>query len=158
MSGGDGGHGEEASVTGAATVSPTRRRLGFHFAAAADGYFTADGVVAFLRDPLEHRRGKAAVIRDGGPDHRGPVVREFPKRNARLRAERLPACAPDRNPVEAVWSWLEWGRPADLVPDDLTDLDDWIVEYPVELEHDPRPVRALRERSDLPSPKPPPDQ
>ena len=55
-----------------------------------------------------------------------------------------------------VWSWLEWGRPANFVPDGLTDPDGWIVEYRVALKHDPKLLRARWQRSDLPSPKRPP--
>ena len=54
--------------------------------------------------------------------------------------------------------WLKWGRLANFVPDDLTALDDWGVEYLVELKHDPDVLRALWERSDLPLPDPPPDK
>ena len=35
------------------TVSPTRRRLDFSFATSVDGSFSADKVVAFLRDLLK---------------------------------------------------------------------------------------------------------
>jgi hypothetical protein len=56
------------------------------------------------------------------------------------------------NPVEAVWNWLKWGRLANFVPDDLQELDDWVVEYLIELKHDPELLRALWERSDLPFP------
>jgi hypothetical protein len=52
---------------------------------------------------------------------------------------------------------LKWGRLANFVPDDLTELDDWVVEYLVELKHDPELLRALWGRSDLPFPDPPPD-
>ena len=158
MIGGDGGHRKKVSVIGAVSVSPVTRRLGFYFATAADGSFTAEKVAAFLRDLLRHLRGKVAVIRDGGPNHKGPVIRAFLRKNKRLRRERLPAYAPDRNPVAMVWSRLKWGRLANFVPDDLADLDDWIVEYLVALKHDPKLLRALWERSDLPFPKPPPDQ
>ena len=112
-------------------------------------------MVAFLRDLLKHLRGKVVVIWDGGPNHRGPVIRDFLRKNNRLRLERLPAYAPDLNPVEAVWSWLKWGRLANFVPDDLTALGDWVVEYLVELKHDPELLRALWGRSDLPFPDPP---
>ena len=37
------------------------------------------------------------------------------------------------------------------------ELDDWVVEYLVELKHDPELLRALWGRSDLPFPNPPPD-
>ena len=153
MIGGDGGHRRKVSVIGAVSVSPNAHRLGFYFATAVDGYFGPDRVVAFLRDLLRHLRGKVVVIWDGGGNHKGPVIRKFLRRNKRLRLERLPAYAPDLNPVEAVWSWLKWGRLANFVPDDLTALDDWAIEYLVELKHNPDLLRALWAASDLPFPK-----
>ena len=156
--GGDGGHRKKVSVIGAVTVSAVARRLGFYFATAVDGYFSAERVVAFLRDLLRHLRGKVVVVWDGGGNHKGPVIREFLRRNRRLRLERLPAYAPDLNPVEAVWSWLKWGRLANFVPDDLDELDDWVIEYLVALKYDPKLLRALWKRSDLPFPTTPPDK
>jgi transposase len=156
--GGDGGHRTKVSVIGAVTVSPAAHRLGFYFATEVDGYYTAEKVVAFLRHLLTHLRGKVVVIWDGGPNHKGPVIREFLKKNKRLRLERLPAYAPDLNPVEAVWSWLKWGRLANFVPDDLTELDDWIAEFLITLKHDPALLGALWNGSDLPFPTPPPNQ
>jgi putative transposase len=152
--GGDGGHRRKVSVIGAVTVSAVARRLGFYFASAVDGYFSAERVVAFLRDLLRHLPGKVVVVWDGGGNHKGPVIRKFLQRNHRLRLERLPAYAPDLNPVEAVWSWLKWGRLANFVPDHLDELDDWVIEYLVALKYDPKLLRALWERSDLPFPTP----
>ena len=158
MIGGDGGQRRKVSVIGAVTVSPAARHLGFYFATAVDGYFSAERVVAFLRDVLRHLRGKVVVVWDGGGNHKGPVIRAFLRRNKRLRLERLPAYCPDLNPVEAVWSWLKWGRLANFVPDDLGELDDWVIEYLVELKCDPTLLRALWSRSDLPFPDPPNQQ
>ncbi len=154
MIGGDGGHRTQVSVIGAVRASPRAHRLGFDFATAVDGYFSAEKVVGFLRDLLRHLPGKVVVIWDGGGNHKGPVIRAFLKRNRRRWRVRLPAYAPDLNPVEAVWSWLKWGRLANFVPDDLDELDDWAVEYLVQLKFDPRLLRALWERSDLPFPTP----
>lgn len=156
--GGDGGHRRKVSVIGAITVSPATRHLGFYFATAVDGYFSAERVVEFLRDLLRHLRGKVVVVWDGGGNHKGPLIRAFLKRTKRLRLERLPAYCPDLNPVEAVWSWLKWGRLANFVPDDLGVLDDWVIEYLVELKCDPALLRALWRRSDLPFPNPPTPQ
>jgi transposase len=152
----DGGHRKRVSVIGAVTVSPVAQRLGFYFATEVDGYFTADKVVAFLRDLLKHLRGPVVVLWDGGPNHKGEAIREFLRRNPRLRLERLPAYAPDLNPVEPVWSWLKWGRLSNFTPDTLDELDGWVVEWLVTLKHDPELLRALWERSDLPFPDPPP--
>ncbi len=95
---------------------------------------------------------------DGGSNHQGPAIRAFRKRNKRLRRERLPPYAPDLNPVEAVWGGLKWGRLANYVPDDLDELDDWVVEYLIELKHNPELLWALWERSELPFPDPPADK
>jgi putative transposase len=100
--GGDGGHRKKVSVIGAVSVSPAAHRLGLYFATLPDGYFTAGEVVKFLRDLLQHLRGKVIVVWDRGPNHKGPVVREFLRRNRRLRLELLPAYAPELNPVEQV--------------------------------------------------------
>jgi transposase len=150
--GGDGGPRRKVSVIGAVTVSPAAHRLGFYFATAVNGYFSAERVVEFLRDLMRHLPGKVVVVWDGGGNHKGPAIRAFLKRNSRLRLVRLPAYAPDLNPVEAVWSWLKWGRLANFVPDDLDELDDWAVEYLLELKCSPALLRTLWDRSELPFP------
>jgi putative transposase len=151
--GGDGGHRRKVSVIGAVSVSPTAQHLGLYFATLPDGFFTAEEVVKFLRDLLEHLRGKVIVVWDRGPNHKGPVVRRFLRRNRRLRLEMLPPYAPELNPVEPVWGWLKCGQLANFVPDGLGDLDGEIIERLVELKFDPRLLRNLWEASDLPFPK-----
>ena len=151
--GGDGGHRKKVSVIGAVTVSPAAGRLGLYFATLPDGYFTAEAVVGFLRDLLRQLRGKVVVVWDGGPHHKGPVVRAFLRRNRRLRLERLPPYAPDLNPVEFVWGWLKYGELSNHVPDGLCDLDDEIVDRLIELKFDPDLLRGLWEASELPFPR-----
>ena len=150
--GGDGGHRKKVSVIGAVTVSPSARRLGLYFATLPDGFFTAEAVVVFLRDLLKQLRGNVVVVWDGGPHHKGPVVRAFRKRNRRLRLERLPPYAPDLNPVEAVWGWLKYGVLANHVPEGLGDLDDEVIDRLIELKFDPDLLKALWEASELPFP------
>jgi transposase len=151
--GGDGGHRQKVSVIGAVSVSPLTRRLGLYFSTLPDGFFTAEAVVAFLRDLLHHLRGKVVVVWDGGGNHKGPLIRAFLKRNRRLRLERLPAHAPELNPVETVWSWLKYGQLANYIPDGMTDLDDEIIDRLVTLKYEPDLLRNLWEGSDLPFPQ-----
>lgn len=153
VAGGDGGHRKKVSVIGALSVSPAAHRLGLYFSTLADGYFTAESVAAFLRGLLKHLRGKVVVVWDGGGNHRGPAIRELLRRNRRLTLERLPAYAPDLNPVETVWSWLKYGQLANYVPDDIPELDDEVIDRLVELKFAPDLLRSLWNGSDLPFPE-----
>jgi putative transposase len=151
----DGGHRDKVSVIGGVTVSPTAQRLGFYFGTEPGGFFTAEKVVGFLRDLLRHLRGNVIVVWDRGGNHKGPIIRDFLRRNRRLRLEMLPAWAPDHNPVEAVWSWLKYGELANFVPPDTDTLDDEIIDRLVGLKFDPDLLRALWDRSKLPFPEKP---
>ena len=156
-----GRHRDKVSVIGAVSVSPAARRCGFYFATDPERFFNAERVVQFLRDLLRHLRGNVVVVWDRGSNHKGPLIRGFLARNRRLRLEYLPGYAPDLNPVEAVWSWLKYGKLANFVPADVRDLDDWVVEYLVPLKCDPELLRAIWDGSELPFPSrrsPPADQ
>jgi hypothetical protein len=153
--GGDGGHRKKVSVIGAVSVSPTTRRLGLYFATLPDGYFAAEAVVHVLRDLLKHLRGKVVVVWDGGSNHKGPLIRAFLTRNKRLTLERLPAYAPELNPVEFVWSWLKYGQLANFVPDGVAELDDEVIDRLLDLEADPGLLRVIWDRSELPFPHKP---
>lgn len=149
-----GRHRGKVGVIGAVSVPPGAGRCGFYFATDPGGYFTPVKVVEFLRDLPRHLRGKVVVVWDGGRNHGGPAVRAFLRRNPRLGLERLPAYRPHLNPAEAVWSWLEYGKPANLVPKDVNHLDDRVLEHLVALKCDPGLLRRLWEGSDLPFPLP----
>lgn len=151
--GGDGGHRKKVSVIGAVSISPAAGRLGLYFATLPDGFFTAEEVVQFLRGLLRHLRGRVVVVWDRGPNHKGPVVRAFLRRNRRVRLEMLPPYAPELNPVEQVWGWLTYGELANFVPDGLAELDDAVIDRLIEVKFDPGLLRNLWDGSDLPFPK-----
>jgi putative transposase len=146
------------SVIGALSLSPVTRRLGLYFTTDPKEFFNAERVVRFLRDLLRHLRGKVIVVWDGGTNHKGPAIREFLSRNRRLWLERLPPYAPDLNPVEAVWSWLKYGKLSNFVPDDVHELDDWVIEYLVPLKCDAKLLRKVWRASELPFPAQPNQQ
>ncbi len=151
--GGDGGHRTKVSVIGALSVSPRIRRLGLYYGTRADGFFGAPEVIGFLRDLLRALVGKVIVVWDGGTNHKGPLMRAFLARNRRLWLERLPAYAPELNPVEQVWGWLKYGQLANFVPDDLAELDDEIIDRLIHLRCDPKLMRSLWDGSKLPFPE-----
>jgi putative transposase len=151
--GADGGHRDKVSVIGAVSGFPAGRRWGFDFATAPAGFFTADKVVASLRDLLRHLRGNVVVVWDRGGNHKGPVIRRFLARNRRLWLEVLPPWAPELNPVEPVWSWRKASEWANVVPPDVAGLDDEIGDRLIQSKCDPPLLRALWERSERPFPK-----
>jgi transposase len=150
---GDGGHRKKVSVIGAITLSPRTRRLGLHWSTRVDGYFNAAEVIGFLRCVLGSLPGKVVVVWDGGSNHKGLAMRRFLARNKRLHLERLPAYAPELNPVEAMWSWLKYAQLSNFVPDDLAQLDREINRRLKRLRDNRDLLRALWEGSELPFPE-----
>jgi hypothetical protein len=74
-----GRHRGKSNVIEPVPVSSAAGRRGFYFATGQDGYFTPKKVVAFLRDPLRHLRGKAVVEWEGAGTTRGrPCAGSWP--------------------------------------------------------------------------------
>ena len=148
-----GRHRDKVSVIAALSVAPTLRRLGLYFLADPKNYVTAETVVKFLRELLKHLRGRVIVVWDGGTNHKGPLIREFCARHPRLHLERLPAYAPDLNPVEFLWSHLKHGRMANFVPESLAQLDQTIHSQLAAVMRTPGLLKALWHGSKLPFPQ-----
>jgi putative transposase len=99
---GFGRHRDKVSTIAAVSVAPTRRWIGLYFRTDPVTYVNAATVVSFLRHLLRHLRGPVIAVRDDGSNHRGPLIRELLRRYPRIHLERLPAYAPDLNPVEMI--------------------------------------------------------
>lgn len=77
-------------------------------------------VVRFVRHLRRHLRGPVILVWDGLHAHRSRETREYlDEQRHWLTVVRLPAYAPDLNPVEGMWSWLKGNRVANLCPDSL---------------------------------------
>lgn len=73
-------------------------------------------VVEFLRHLQRHIPGKMLVIWDGAPIHRSRLVKDYVESTeGRILIERLPAYAPELNPVEYMWGHLKTHEIANLV-------------------------------------------
>jgi transposase len=144
-----GRHRDKVSVIAAVTVAPTLRRLGLCWLADPRHYITAETVVTFLRALLRQLRGRVIVVWDGGSNHKGPLIRALCARHPRLHLERLPAYAPDCNPVEFVWSHLKYGRLANFVPESLSDLDQTVCSHLQSVGQTPGLLKALWDGSKL---------
>jgi transposase len=149
---GFGRHRDKVSTIAAISIAPTRRRIGLYFRTDPRTYVDAAAVASFLRHLLRHLRGKVIVVWDGGSNHKGPLIRELLRRYPRLHLERLPAYAPDLNPVEMVWSHLKYGKLSNFVPRDVKHLDQVVQRHLSELSLAPKQIKALWAGAKLPFP------
>jgi transposase len=81
-----------------------------------EGSINGERAAEFLRALLRHVPGKLLVIWDGAAIHRSqPVKQLLADRNGRLWLEKLPAYAPELNPVEYLWAHLKEHQIANLL-------------------------------------------
>lgn len=96
--------------------------------------------VEFLGHLLRHIAGKLIVIWDGNRTHRSRFVSDFvATQNGRLVLERLPAYAPELNPVEYIWGYWKHHELANLCAKDMFELSG----------HARRALRRMRRRPTL---------
>lgn len=148
-----GRHRDKVSVAAAVSVSPGGQRLGLYWHADPKAYVTAETMVGFLRELLKHLRGRVIVVWDGGSSHKGPLIRALCARFPRLHLERLPAYAPDLNPVEQVWSYLKHGQLANFVPRHVQHMDEVVRSHLHTLAQTSTILKQLWKGSKLPFPK-----
>lgn len=99
------------------------RRTRFYFQ-THPGTYTDVTLITFLRALKRHFRGQAVLlIWDGLGAHQSRTMRTYlAHQRAWLTVERLPAYAPDLNPVEPIWGNLKGQELANQCPVDLLAL------------------------------------
>jgi transposase len=88
------------------------------------GTYTDTTLILFLRTLKRHFRGqRVMLIWDGLGAHKsGRMTRYLARQRPWLQVERLPAYAPELNPVELLWGNLKARELANLCPADITAL------------------------------------
>jgi transposase len=83
----------------------------------------APHVVVFLRHLLQRIPGRLLIVWDGLAAHRSQRVKEYVAGlEGRIHLERLPAYAPELNPVEYVWAHLKQHELPNVCAKDLWSL------------------------------------
>lgn len=104
------------------------------------GTIRSPQAIEFLRQLLRHIPGKVLIIWDGLAVHRSRLVREFVETQAgRITLARLPAYAPELNPVEYIWGHWKHHELPNLCAKDFGDLS----------VHARRALRRMRRRPSL---------
>jgi transposase len=80
-------------------------------------------VIEFLSHLLRHIPGQLLVIWDGLPAHRSRLVQGWAAgQRGRLELERLPAYAPELNPVEYIWGYWKQHELPNFCPKNFAEL------------------------------------
>jgi putative transposase len=86
--------------------------------------------------------------------HKGDPIRGLEDRfPGRLILERLPPYSPMLNPIEALWSWLKWGRLSNFAPQDVRELEGRVITELESIRTDQVFLRNLFHASELPLPR-----
>lgn len=111
------------SIAGALAYRWDGGRTRFFFQ-TRPGTFTDQPLIAFLRTLKRHFRGQPVIlIWDGLHAHRSGAMRQYlGRQRAWLTVERLPAYAPELNPVELVWGHIKQRELANVCVADLDEL------------------------------------
>jgi transposase len=84
------------------------------------GAIRSPQVVRFLKHLRRHIRGRVVLLWDGLHAHRSLETRAYVEsQRAWLTVHRLPAYAPELNPVEGMWAWCKGTVAANLCPESL---------------------------------------
>ena len=115
-----------------------------------DGNVRSAQVVEFIQHLRRHVRGRVTLIWDGLNAHRSVVTRRHIERESRwLRVVRLPAYAPELNPVEALWAWIKQGRLANIAERPLDQLADRVRSGAREGRRRPRLLEGFLKKAGL---------
>jgi len=115
---------DRISAISAITLSPKLKRLGLYAMLLADNQnVQGRDTVQFLKLLHRHLRCPITIIWDRGTVHdKSSEVRAWLAKHPQIVTETFPAYAPELNPDEQVWCNTKYGRMANFVPKDATNL------------------------------------
>lgn len=115
-----------------------------------EGSINGERAAEFLRALLRHVPGKLLVIWDGAALHRGQFVKAvLSASTGRLWLEKLPAYAPELNPVEYLWAHLKEHQIANLLVTHGWDLSLHATAALRRMRRHPRIIRACWRQAGL---------
>lgn len=109
------------STIGVLTASAELRRFNFYFQILRENIST-EPLIWFLTQMHRHLRHHVIIVWDGVPVHRCAATWFEKHHPTWFTFERLPAYAPELNPIEQCWNHSKHDDMANLAPQDLEDL------------------------------------
>jgi transposase len=117
---------DRLSVTGAITLSPVQKRLGFYFSMRSAN-LTGDDLFTFVQQLRGHLKRPLLVIWDCFSGHKKAARLLHDLYGKQLHVEELPSYAPELNVVDHAWGHTKYGEMANFIPRDLDDLADEVA-------------------------------
>jgi len=118
---------KKISAIGTLEVSPRPDRKGQRRVRQSFRLYSQDidgaALAEYLRALLRRVPGRIMLVWDGLAVHRSPPVRKLLTRFPRLSVHRLPAYAPELNPVEPMWGNGKHVKLRGVAPIDSIDLE-----------------------------------
>ena len=107
-------------------------------------------VVDFLQALLRHIAGPLLIVWDGLSAHRSGITRNFiAAQGERIWVERLPAYAPELNPVEYIWGYWKQHALPNVCPKDYWSLDQTARKTLKRMRRRPRLITAFWHQAEL---------
>jgi transposase len=107
--------------------------------------------VEFLQALIKQIRGKLLVIWDGLPAHRSRVVTQYVESlDGHIVIERLPAYAPELNPVEYIWGYMKQRELANLCLNTIGEVGAFARRRLKSMQRRPRLITAFWHQAELP--------
>jgi transposase len=110
----------------------------------------SEQVIGFLDQLKRQVKGKLLIIWDGLPAHRSKAMAQYlGEQNGRIWVERLPAYAPELNPIEYLWGNVKGNDLANDAPKDLWELSEAARRALIKKRRRPRLIRAFWKQTEL---------
>jgi transposase len=107
-------------------------------------------IVEYLKALNATLRGKLLVIWDGLPAHRSRVVRDYVESlDGHIQLERLPAYAPELNPVEYLFGYAKQRELANLCVQTIAEVRRYASRRLQSMQRRPSLVRAFWQQAEL---------
>ena len=115
------------------------------------GTIKSPQLVEFLKALKAQIKGKLLIIWDGLPAHRSGVVRDYVESlDGQIALERLPAYAPELNPVEYLFGYAKQRELANLCLDTIDEVRRYAARRIKSMQRRPALIRAFWTQAELP--------
>lgn len=133
---------DRITTVAAVTRAPWALRLGLYYKLLEHNAQT-DDFIRFVREMHGNLRRPIILIWDRLPTHRSAARQLLDDNSTWLQVEWLPPYAPDLDPVEDLWNQSKYGALANIIPEDIHDLQAALAYVLNTFRHEPNRLHSF---------------